>query len=102
MKLSLCITNEALRHEGVWRSGCTDPRFLDLGTIGGEWSASRLGRFTPGSHCIRDWVGPTARLDDMEKLKFLTLPGLELRHLDRPSLSQLLYRLRYRDSPVGR
>jgi hypothetical protein len=32
VKLSLCSTNESLRHEDVWGSGCTDPRFLDLGT----------------------------------------------------------------------
>jgi hypothetical protein len=32
VKLSLCLTNEALRHEGVWGSGCIDPHFLDLGT----------------------------------------------------------------------
>jgi hypothetical protein len=32
VKLSLCLTNYALRHEGVWRSGCIDPHFLDLGT----------------------------------------------------------------------
>jgi hypothetical protein len=30
--LSLYLTNEALRHEGVWGSGCIDPHFLDLGT----------------------------------------------------------------------
>jgi hypothetical protein len=32
VKLSLCLTNEALRHEGVWGSGCIEPHFLDLGT----------------------------------------------------------------------
>jgi hypothetical protein len=32
VKLSLCLTNQALRHEDVWRSGCIDPHFLDLGT----------------------------------------------------------------------
>jgi hypothetical protein len=32
VKLSLCLTNSALRHEDVWGSGCTDPHFLDLGT----------------------------------------------------------------------
>jgi hypothetical protein len=31
----------------------------------------------------------------MVKLKFLTLPRLELRPLDRPASSQSLYRLRY-------
>jgi hypothetical protein len=37
-------------------------------------------------------VGPRAGLDDVEKRKFLTLPGLELRH---PARSQSLYRLPY-------
>jgi hypothetical protein len=32
LKLSLCLTKYALHHEGVWRSGCIDPRFLDFGT----------------------------------------------------------------------
>jgi hypothetical protein len=45
---------------------------------GGEWSASRLGRFTPGeratgTHWIGGWVDPRAGLDDVEKRKFLTL-----------------------------
>jgi hypothetical protein len=31
-RFSLCLTNEALRHEDVWGSRCTDPPFLDLGT----------------------------------------------------------------------
>jgi hypothetical protein len=30
-KLFLRVTNKALHHEGVWGSGCIDPRFLDLG-----------------------------------------------------------------------
>jgi hypothetical protein len=40
-------------------------------------------------------VGPRAGMDDVEKRKFLTLPGLELRPLGRPDPSQSLYRLRY-------
>jgi hypothetical protein len=32
VKLSLCLTNYALRHEDVWESGCIEPRLLDLGT----------------------------------------------------------------------
>jgi hypothetical protein len=48
----------------------------------GEWSASRADRFTPGergpgTHWI-GWVGPRTGLDDVEKRKILTLPGLEL------------------------
>jgi hypothetical protein len=33
VKLSQCLTNYALHHEGLWGSGCVDPHFLDLGTI---------------------------------------------------------------------
>jgi hypothetical protein len=40
-------------------------------------------------------VDPRAGLDDVEKRKFLTLPGLELRPLRGPARSQSLYRLRY-------
>jgi hypothetical protein len=40
-------------------------------------------------------VGPRADLDDVEKRKFLTLPGLELQPLGHPSRSQSLYRQRY-------
>jgi hypothetical protein len=40
-------------------------------------------------------VVPRTSLDDMEKRKSLTLPGLELRPLGRPASSQSLYRLRY-------
>jgi hypothetical protein len=31
VKMSLCLTNEALRHEGVWGSGRIDTHFLDPG-----------------------------------------------------------------------
>jgi hypothetical protein len=34
------------------------------------------------------WVGPRTGLDDVEKRKFLTLSGLELRPLCRPARSQ--------------
>jgi hypothetical protein len=40
-------------------------------------------------------VDPRADLDDVEKRKFLTEPGLEFRPLGRPARSQSLYRLRY-------
>jgi hypothetical protein len=39
-------------------------------------------------------VGPRAGLDDVKR-KFLTLPGLELQPLGRPTRSQSLYRLSY-------
>jgi hypothetical protein len=45
--------------------------FLTPALVGGEWSASRPFRFTPGerapdTHWIGGWVNPTAALDDME------------------------------------
>jgi hypothetical protein len=49
----------------------------------------------PGTHWIGGWVDPRAGLGDLEKRKFLTVPGLELRDLGRPARSQSLYRLRY-------
>jgi hypothetical protein len=75
--------------------------FLTSALVGGEWSDSRPGRFTPGeislgTHWIGLWVGPEAGLDDVKR-NFLTLPGLELRPLGRPARSQSLYRLSYRD-----
>jgi hypothetical protein len=77
-----------------------DPHFLDLGLAGGQWSASRPGPFipgerAPGNHWIGGWVDPRAGVDGVEKTKFLTLPGLDLRPLSLLARSQSLYRLRY-------
>jgi hypothetical protein len=59
--LSLCLTNYALRNEGVWRSGYIYPLSLTSALVRGEWSASRTACFTAGE---RDppvpigWVHP--------------------------------------------
>jgi hypothetical protein len=63
--------------------------FLTSALVGSEWSTSRPDRFNtgeraPGTHWTGVWVGPRAGLDDVEKRKFLTLPGLEL----RPAVAQ--------------
>jgi hypothetical protein len=73
------------------------PPFLTSVLDGGEWLASRPSRFTPGTHLIREWVGPRAGLDVMEKI-ILPLPGIKPRLLGRPARSLLtmipeLYRL---------
>jgi hypothetical protein len=44
------------------------------------------------------WTDPRTGLDDIQKLKFLTLPGLKLRPFSHPSRSHSLYLLRYRGS----
>jgi hypothetical protein len=69
--------------------------FLTSAPAGGEWSASRPGRFTPGdrglgTHWIGGWVDPRDGLDNVDKRKFLTLPGVELRPLGRTARSQSL------------
>jgi hypothetical protein len=80
--------------------------FLTTALVGGEWSDSRPGRFTPGeiapgTNWLGGWVGPKAGLNDVEKIKFLTLPGLELWPFCRPARSQSLHLLRYPGSLVG-
>jgi hypothetical protein len=72
--------------------------FFTSAPDGGEWSASRPSRFTPGerapgTHWIEGWLDPRTGLEEVEKKKFLTLPGLELRPLGRLSRNQSLYRL---------
>jgi hypothetical protein len=52
--------------------------FLNCALLGGEWSALRLGRFTPGktapdTNRIGGCVGPRTDLDDVEKRKILPL-----------------------------
>jgi hypothetical protein len=74
VKLSLCF-NWAPRHWGVlgeWTYSST--RSLASALDGGEWSASRSGRFiprerAPGTHWIRGWAGPRAVLDAVVKRK---------------------------------
>jgi hypothetical protein len=81
--------------------------FLTSALAGSEWSASLPGSFTPGerapgTYWIGSSVGPRAGLEEVEKRKFLTLPGLELRPLSRPTRSQSLYRIRYSGSHNNR
>jgi hypothetical protein len=63
--------------------GCIDPPFLTSALDGGEWSASRPGRFTPRERnpCTH-WIGVRVDLKaglDAVKKNSLPLPGIELR-----------------------
>jgi hypothetical protein len=67
--------------------------FLTSALAGGERSASLPDHFTPrerssGTHWIGGCVDSRAVLDDVQNRKFFTLPGLELRPLGCPALSQ--------------
>jgi hypothetical protein len=60
--------------KAYWGSGHIAPRIFTSILDGGEWSASRPGRFTPkkkapGIHCIEGWEGPKAGLDAVVKRK---------------------------------
>jgi hypothetical protein len=60
--------------KAYWRSGGISPRILGSELDGGEWSASRLGRFTPrerapGTNWTGGWMGPRAGLDAAVKKK---------------------------------
>jgi hypothetical protein len=65
VKLSLCLTTDHSMKK-YWWSGGIAARILHHGSVGGEWSASRPGRFTPRE---RDWVGSRTVLDAVVKRK---------------------------------
>jgi hypothetical protein len=74
------------RHMG---SGSIDPPFLTSALDGGEWSASRPGRYTPGdmapgTHWIWGWGGSQSRSKRCGEEKILLLPGID----PRPTNSQ--------------
>jgi hypothetical protein len=71
VKLSLCL----IKHYAMKAYGGVD-----------VWIHIFLNS-APGTHWIGDWVDTRTGLDDVEKRKFLTLPGLELRPLGRPAHS---------------
>jgi hypothetical protein len=69
--------------------------FFTWALVGGKWSASSPGHFTQeekalSTHWLGVLVGPRAGLDDVDKRKFFTLPGIEIRPLGRPASSQSL------------
>jgi hypothetical protein len=45
-------------------------------------------------------MGSRAGLNDLEKRKFMSLPGLELQRIGPPARSHSLYRLRYPGSTL--
>jgi hypothetical protein len=55
--------------------------FLTSALVGGEWSASLPGRFTPeertpDTHWLGGWVDLSAGIDDVEKRKFFDPTGI--------------------------
>jgi hypothetical protein len=84
-KLFLCLT----KHYAMKTYGGADVQihvFLTSVLVGGEWLASRPGRFNPrkeppATHWIGGWMGNKADMDDVKKWKLLTLPELEQRFL---------------------
>jgi hypothetical protein len=99
--LSLCF-NWVPRHEGVleeWRYSSTPS--LTSALNGGEWSASRPGRFAareraPVTHWIGGWVGPRAVLKAVMKRN---IPSPRRESNTRTPIVQLVAQ-RYTDWPI--
>jgi hypothetical protein len=94
VKFSLCLINEAPRHEDVWGSGGIRPPFLTTALDKDEWVVSRPCRFiseetVPFTHFIRGWAVAQSRPGHWRRI--LTPAGIE----PWPS-SPLLYRLAWR------
>jgi hypothetical protein len=62
-------------------NGGIAPSFLTSALDGGEWLASRPGRFSPGeidpgAHWIGDWVGPRAGLKAVKRKTLVSAGNL--------------------------
>jgi hypothetical protein len=95
VKLSLCLTKHRAM-KTYWGVEVLLHVFLTSGLYGGEWSASRSGRFTPrerahGTRWTGGWVGPRAGLDTVVKRKIPmeycgVIPELPSRGIDKCQL----------------
>jgi hypothetical protein len=78
---SLYLTNQVLRHQGVWGNGCIDPHFLDLGTSW-RWVVSFTHRplslrgKSPRYPLHRRLGGPQSRSGRRGEEKILGTPNL--------------------------
>jgi hypothetical protein len=77
-KLSLCFNWAPLHEDVLGERRYSSTHYLTSALDGGEWSASRPGRFTPkeratGMHLMGGWVVPKAGLDAVEKRKIPSL-----------------------------
>lgn len=69
---------------------------LTLALEGGEWSATRPGRFINCVHWVTGWLRPIAGLADL--WKDLTFPANEPTLLGRPAPTQSAHRVTYPES----
>jgi hypothetical protein len=83
------------------------PTFLIGSMDGGEWSASRLGRFTPGKNAhgsdwIGGWVGPRAGWTLWRREKSLVPEGNRTQAVQRVAIPTELSRLKSPRYPLDR
>jgi hypothetical protein len=72
--LSLCSLTEHHAMKAYWEWRYSSTHSLTSALDGGDWSASRPGRFTlrervPGTHWIGGWMDPRSVLDTVVKRK---------------------------------
>jgi hypothetical protein len=90
LPIQLSTTPWRLMEEWIYGSTCSWSRQY------WSWVVSFTPRGkSPDNHCIGDWVGPIAGPDDVEKRKFLAIPGLNSYPSAFHSRSQSVYRLRW-------
>jgi len=78
VKLSQCLTKHDAMKTYYWGIGVELHAFLTSALDGSEWSASRPGSFTPGTHWMGGWVGLRAVLETVVKRKIpQPPPGIE-------------------------
>lgn len=51
----------------VYRASRCVALFLTLALNGGGWLNSHPGCFNPNTHCVADWMGPRASLDNFRR-----------------------------------
>jgi hypothetical protein len=91
--------SKATRQGGAWgERGYTSYSILTSALDGGEWTASRPGARTPGTHCTGGWVGPRAGLDTEVRGKILC--PCRGSNLDRPVVHTRGGQVKSRDSIV--
>jgi hypothetical protein len=69
MRCFMFVLNQVPHHEDVWWDGGVAPCILTSTLHGIEWSASRAGRFNPGTQSTEGRTAPRAGLDAMMKRK---------------------------------
>jgi hypothetical protein len=68
------LSTNSWRRMREWKYSST---ILNSAVNGGEWLASSVRRFTPGTCCVGGWLSPRAGLDVTKKRQIFLWPSRE-------------------------